>query len=732
MRRTNPTALALAERLCRPQRIGAFGHRGVGKTTLLTMLYREAVSGRLPELRLAAADTRTAEYLSDKVVQLESGRPLAATLAETELRFHLYHQGARLDLLVKDYQGEHVELGRDEPIREFLRDCDAVWLCLDAATVATPAAQLQRQQEVEQLVEDYLAAEPTTAMERPVAIVMTKADLFDERAASVGPLSTEYSILGTQASDTSPAPSATYFGMTQHALASHCPRRGCFSVSSLGRPDWARIEEQQAALEPRHLAEPLVWLASMLQAQDEARLDRLWTVASGDLGLLQRCVDVFARRYPEAPETAHYRQRLRALRRQRTGRRSLTAAVMVASLFALVWAYDVLGHQQTLRFEAEHNGDPAAALRQWQTYQRWHPTRVWFRSRAVRDEEQHLLQLQLAELRQRANDPDAEPETAWQRFQEIRTTYPEVATEELGTLRNTLKARRDEQARRLARQAFDQFVHAEHTGADLAMLAAQADQFLRDFPDSEHEAEVRRRRAACLHRLDERDIEAARAYSARQPFNYQTRREHYQRYLDKHPAGAFAREAETALQAIEADWDKRDFRAVRDHYLERPGDIPEIVARCRSYLAVHPQGRFAVAAADLLRWTERVTAPHEYRVVLRSGQFEKRLARWLSRGPTLSVELEVAGVRYGPSTIAPRSYTPEWDFEFPRPIRWKFGDPVRIRVTDHVYWNRVVLDIATGGDDPLAMRWLAGEVWSGGNRLTFESDFAMPVLPKIE
>src|SRR6516164_10266723 len=117
MKRTQSPAVALAGQLCRPQRIGVFGHRGVGKTTLLTMLYREAVAGRLPELRLAAADARTANYLSDKVLQLESGQPLPATLAETDLRFHLYHRGGRLELLLKDYQGEHVELGRTESIR---------------------------------------------------------------------------------------------------------------------------------------------------------------------------------------------------------------------------------------------------------------------------------------------------------------------------------------------------------------------------------------------------------------------------------------------------------------------------------------------------------------------------------------------------------------------------------------------------------------------------------------
>src|SRR6516165_137788 len=181
MRRTPNPAAILAERLCRPQRVGVFGHRGVGKTTLLTMLYREAVAGRLPELRLAAADARTAEYLSDKVLQLEAGQPLPATLGETELRFHLYYQNRRLDLLFKDYQGEHVALGRQEPIRDFLRDCDTVWLCLDVPVADAPAACLQAQQEIEQIVEDYLVVETPGAPPRPMALVLTKADLLSPK-----------------------------------------------------------------------------------------------------------------------------------------------------------------------------------------------------------------------------------------------------------------------------------------------------------------------------------------------------------------------------------------------------------------------------------------------------------------------------------------------------------------------------------------------------------------------
>ena len=53
-------------------------------------------------------------------------------------------------------------------------------------------------------------------------------------------------------------------------------------------------------------------------------------------------------------------------------------------------------------------------------------------------------------------------------------------------------------------------------------------------------------------------------------------------------------------------------------------------------------------------------------------------------------------------------------------------------MTDHDWKDRVVVEIASDDDDPLAMRLLSGEANSGANRLTFESDFALPALPKIE
>ena len=153
-----------------------FGHRNVGKTTLLAMFYREASSGRVPGLRMAAADAQTAEYLAEKIAQIESGQPMAGSLAETELKLRLYHGPSRFELIVKDYQGEHVTLGTEEPIQQFFADCDAVLLCLDPEGPADPAERRRRQQEVENLLEGYIDRSEDVRIGRPVALLLTKFD----------------------------------------------------------------------------------------------------------------------------------------------------------------------------------------------------------------------------------------------------------------------------------------------------------------------------------------------------------------------------------------------------------------------------------------------------------------------------------------------------------------------------------------------------------------------------
>src|SRR5262249_2228493 len=157
-----------------------------------------------------------------------------------------------------------------------------------------------RQQEVEQLIEDYLALEPQRTMERPVALVVTKADLF-----AAGQQNLE-------------AWTHAQLGMTRHSMQAHCPRNGLFAVSSMGPNRRAEnVGPPVNALQPAGLAEPLVWLASTLQAQDEARLEQVWKHAGNNVALLERCVACFAQRYPEAEATNAYQRRLRELQRRR-------------------------------------------------------------------------------------------------------------------------------------------------------------------------------------------------------------------------------------------------------------------------------------------------------------------------------------------------------------------------------------------------------------------------------
>ncbi len=213
--------------------------------------------------------------------------------------------------------------------------------------------------------------------------------------------------------------------------------------------------------------------------------------------------------------------------------------------------------------------------------------------------------------------------------------------------------------------------------------------------------------------------------------NFQSRKDHYQEYLDRYPRGAFASEAEQARQTIDREWDRHAFRKVRDHFQENPADLKELYALCRDYLDRHEHGRYAQDARKLLRWIERVRGEGEYKVTLKSGSFDSQSAAYFSR-LNLSVELEVNGVTYGPSTIAKRTSEPEWAYAFPRPIRWKVGDRVRIKVTDHYYWRRTILDFSSEDKDALAMKMLSGTVSSGKHSLVFESDFNMPVLPSLE
>jgi hypothetical protein len=289
-----------------------------------------------------------------------------------------------------------------------------------------------------------------------------------------------------------------------------------------------------------------------------------------------------------------------------------------------------------------------------------------------------------------------------------------------------------ESAELAAEAALDRLAEAEHRKLDAAELVKMAEEMVQTHARSSLAGELRRRRDGYYRRVEEHEIELARTVSADHPQEFQNRLQAYRDYLDHHPLGSFVAEARQAVERISQEWDKSDFRQVRDHYASSPGDIATLCKQCRNYQASHPDGLYRSYASDMLRWAERVSLPGEYRVTLNSGVIDRKLARWFSRGPDASVVLEVAGVRHGPSTITVNSYTPRWEYEFPRRVRWKLGDPIRIIVTDHDYWDRTIIDVSSSEGDPLALGLLNEEISVGASRLVFTTDFTMPALPTIE
>ncbi len=763
---------ALEARLTGPKRVALFGHRAVGKTTLLAMFYREASAGRVPGVRLAAGDPITAEYLADKIAQIEAGEPPAGTLAETPLRLRLYHGLARLDLIVKDYQGEHVALGSDAPIREFFADCDAVLLCLDPA-VDDAAARRRRQQEVEDLIERYIEVADDGTAGRPVALLVTKYDRVIERG---GPPPEEVERLVE-----------SRYGMTRHALAQHAPRSAVFAVSAYG-PQADAAGRPPAELEPMGLEGPLAWLAGQLEDLDREALDWLWDLAPTDAPRLTRCVQAFERRYPRSTYTDTFRRRLTAIRRRRTVRRALLATTGLAALGVSLAGYDAWGYRSALAFERSNPPAPAVEAR-WTRLLTWHPTLPLFFPRDAEQGRKHLrtwrvkaaearlaagaggaeVVASMRDLKEQAPElaPDierveqagnlAEQERRWRaldvadlvaiddpqghlsQVRQFLRDYPEGRhTPEAVSLAKGLESLVAADRDRTDRHAVDALVRASGLpDVPVRDLIERAEQFLTEHPDSRYKGEVDELLTGFVRRLDEADIDRARSFSREHPTNFVVRREKYQDYLKAHAEGGrFLAEATAALDQIDRDRDVYLYRQAYDHAVAHPDDVPAIAARMRTYLEANPAGRFAAAAKGYIAWWERISVPGTYKVVLRRGRVEPGVDKYFNGGgPDLSVKVTVAGVDYGPSPVVRDSHTPIWDWSFPTPVRWKYGDPIKVRILDNDWSVSGVYTIQSTASDKLALRMLSGPLrpaTGGSTQLVFASDFQEPSLPKPE
>ncbi len=768
------TLLDLLEaRLTGPKRIALFGHRGVGKTTLLAMFYRQAASGHIPGLRLAAPEPASAEYLAGKIARIEAGEPAAGTLSETELHLRLYRGQARLDLIVKDYQGEHVTLGSEEPIQAFFADCDAVFLCLDPEGSTDPAERRRRQQEVENLLERYIDGSPDGTTGRPVALLLTKFDrVLAQNPVAGGDDPASWGV---------DALVEARYGMTRHALAQHAPRGAIFGVSAYGRG--ARDGRPPAELNPLGLEAPLEWLAEQLEAIDQEQLERVWELAPHDVPRLARCVAAFERRYPRSDRSAIYHNRLAALRgRRRTRRHVGVAGVLLVSIAGLA-GYDAWGYEQARAFEADHAAPAVAA--HWSRLLAWHPTLPWLWPVKARDAQRRQaewavkgaeLQVALgtapsnlpetltklkeeapalapairkvedarrqsrhderwAEVRGQALAPTDEPEGPLLALRSFLREYPDTPHRpEALSLVESLKTQADARRSQAERRLLDDLVRAEGLpNADFRDLIDRAQQFLMEHPDSAWRGEVTRRQEEYVRKLDERDIDRARQYSKQYPTHFATRIERYQDYLKAHQAGGrYISEATEAKDGILREWDNYAYRLAYDHLQAHPDDVAEVSRRLRDYLREHRDGRYVADARRFLDWWDKVSVPGEYRVTLRRGEVEPTVGKYLGGGgPDLGVEIEVGGVTYGPSPVVRNTHKPIWDYTFARPITWKTGDPVTVRIIDYDWSDTVVFTLSSPKGDPLALRLLSGTIKpakGGKTALVFASNFQIPVL----
>ena len=772
----------LEERLTGAKRIALFGHRNVGKTTLLAMFYRQASTGQIPGVRLAAGDAASAEYLAEKIAQIESGEPPAGTLAETELRLRLYHGPARFELIVKDYQGEHVTLGTEEPIQAFFADCDAVLLCLDPEGSNNPTERYRRQQEVENLLERYIDRSEDGTTGRPVTLLLTKFDRVLARAKA-----SEAAALDDPSGAGVEKFVEQHYGMTRHALARHAPRGAIFAVSSYGRG--ATDGRPPAELHPLGLEGPLCWLAEQLEAGDEEQLEWVWDLAPEDLPRLTRCVAAYERRYPRSERAATFRKRLKDLRgkkRKRAMLRVCTAAMLLAGSLA---GYDAWGYQRAAAFEAESDNPAPAVAKKWSDVLAWHPSMPLFwpgRAKLARLRQAEWLvkaaEVQVAngtagpdvvekldslkdrvpslvpeirkveEAQQRVKHDERwkrlkaeavvtgdDPETPLAAVRTFLKDYPDSPkkTEALALL-NTLKTESSSRRSLQDRRIVDDLIRAEGLpNAELRDLIDRAQQFLAEHPQSEWRPEVERKLESYVKGLDDRDIDRARQYSKQYPTNFATRIERFQDYLRAHQTGGrFISEATEAKDRILREWDTYTYRLAHDHLAAHPDDVGEVARRLREYLRDHQDGHYSLDAKSYLEWWEKVSRPGEYKVTLRRGDIDESVGKYLAGGaPDLSVTVEVGGVTYGPSPVVPNTHRPIWEYVFPRPVRWKLNDPVTIRVVDHDWSDTVVKVLNSRKGDPLAIRNLSNTIHSEKGMkasLTFASDFKMPVLTRPE
>jgi hypothetical protein len=577
------------------------------------------------------------------------------------------------------------------------------------------------------------------------------------------------------------------YGMTRHALARHVPHGAMFAVSAYGRG--AVDGRPPIDLHPLGLEAPLAWLAEQLETVDREQLEWLWDLAPDDLPRLGRCVSAFEKRYPRSERAADFRRRLSEARRRkfRKGfvRLSLAAALIAGSLAG----YDYWGYREASQFSASPDNAPPAVARKWDDLVRWHPSLPLFwpsdskRALALRDEwavkaaatriaagtaepdaaeklapikertptlvmaihkveeaqENVKQEARWTEVKSEAAGSLDEPDAPLNAVKQFLREFPDSPHRpEADALMASLAGKRDSKIAGRERQILDDLDRSSKLpSANYPDLIEQARQFLVEHPESRYRPEAQRLLDDFVKTLDDRDIDKARDFSKRNPTEFARRIDRYGEYLKAHAnGGRHISEATEAKDRILRAWDTDTYRRAYDHLVAHPNDVGEVARQLRDYLAQHPEGLRAVEAKRYLEWWDKVSVTNEYKVTLRRGTFDPKLGSTFGGAPDLSVVIEVAGVTYGPSPVIRNNYQPIWDYTFPRPIRWKLGDPVTVKVIDNGYWsNSTPLILNSPKGDPLAIRNISESIKpskSNTGTLIFTSDFKIPELPKPE
>ena len=547
--------------------------------------------------------------------------------------------------------------------------------------------------------------------------------------------------------------------MTRHALAQHAPRGAIFAVSSYGRG--ADDGRPPAELHPLGLEGPLGWLAEQLEDGDREQLEWLWDLAPDDLPRLA----AVRRRLRAALSAVGPRGDVpRAARRRCDAKRRASGCVRLAAVAAVWssrrWPATTPGGSTTPWPSSERDNPAPAVARRWAELLAWHPSLplFWPGRRAGAGMKQAEWTVKAAEVQvangtaapdlparlDRPQGPGARSSS--RRSARSRTPRSRPGTTRAGTTVRAEAARPGRRARdaagrrpgvppRVPRHApprrgarpgrhaqgrrpppggrpasgrfVDDLVRAEGLpNADLRDLIDRARQFLAEHPESRlagrGRAPARRLRQharRARHRAGPRSTRGSTRPTSR-PGSSATRTTSRP---TRPAAGSSARRPRPRTGSSASGTPTPTARPTTT-WSPTPTTWPRSPAGSATISATTPTAATPRDAQALPRLVGQGLRPRRVprHPPPRRGRARRRqVPRRRRPRPGRRASRSPASI-YGPSPVVRNTHRPIWDYTFPRPIRWKLGDPVTIRIIDYDWSDSVVYTSSTAAR---ATRW---------------------------